>query len=74
MFPTTVGINELNFGHLYPFAPVAHPYYAAILKLPQPYLIWNEIGYPIIRDDGVGAVAINTAVLALTGIRIEMRG
>ncbi|GAI61565.1 unnamed protein product [marine sediment metagenome] len=74
MFPTTVGINELNFGHLAPFAPVAHPYYAAIPKLPQPYLIWNEIGYPVIRDDGVAAVALNTAVLALTGIRIEMRG
>ncbi|GAI86183.1 unnamed protein product, partial [marine sediment metagenome] len=74
MFPTTVGVNELNFGHLAPFAPIAHPYYAAIPKLPQPYLIWNEIGYPVIRDDGVAAVALNTAVLALTGIRIEMRG
>ncbi|MBA7560246.1 hypothetical protein ES708_01868 [subsurface metagenome] len=74
MFPTTVGINELNYGHLAPFAPIAHPYYAAIPKLPQPYLIWNEIGYPVIRDDGVAAVALNTAILALTGIRIEMRG
>lgn len=74
MFSTTVGINELNFGHLFPFAPVAHPYYAAMPKLPQPYLIWNEIGFVVIRDDGVGAVAINAVTLALTGIRIEMRG
>jgi len=74
LFPTTPGVNELNFGHLAPFAPVDHPYYAAIPKLPQPYLIWNEIGYPVIRDDGVGAVAINAVTLALAGIRIEMRG
>jgi len=77
LFPTTVGINELNFGHLAPMAPVAHPYYAAIPKLPQPYLIWNEIGYPVIRDDGVGAVALaipNNTIICMTGIRIEMRG
>jgi len=74
LFPTTPGINELNFGHMFPFAPVTHPYYVAIPKLPQPYMIWNEIGYPVIRDDGVAAVAANSVVLALTGIRIEMRG
>jgi hypothetical protein len=77
MFPTTVGINELNFGHLAPVAPVAHPYYAAIPKLPQPYLIWNEIGYVVIRDDGVGAVGAaipNNTIVSLTGTRIEMRG
>lgn len=73
LFPTTVGINELNFGHLAPFAPVAHPYYAAIPKLARPSLIWNEIGHVVIRDDGVGAVAINAAVVALTGIRLELR-
>ena len=73
LFPTTVGINELNFGHLAPFAPVAHPYYAAIPKLARPYLIWNEIGGPVIRDDGTAAVAVNTVLLALTGIRLEMR-
>lgn len=77
LFSTTVGINELNFGHLAPMAPVAHPYYAAIPKLPQPYLIWNEIGFVTIRDDGVGAVGAaipNNTIVALTGIRIEMRG
>lgn len=74
LFPTTVGVNQLNFGHLAPMAPVAHPYYAAIPKLPQPYMIWNEIGYVVIRDDGVGPVAANATIVALTGIRIEMRG
>jgi len=77
LFPVTVGINELNFGHLAPMAPVAHPYYASIPKLPQPYLIWNEIAYVVMRDDGVGAVALaipNNVIVAVTGIRIEMRG
>ncbi len=73
LFPTTVAINELNFGHLNPFAPVGHPYYAAIPLLARPYLIWNEIGYVVIRDDGVGAVAANAAMAAITGIRLEMR-
>lgn len=73
LFPTTVGINELNFGFLFPFAPVTHPYYAAIPKLARPYLIWNEIGYVVIRDDGVGAVAVNSVMAALTGMRLEMR-
>lgn len=74
LFPTTPGINELNFGHLFPMAPADHPYFAAIPKLPQPYLIWNEIGYVVIRDDGTGAVAVNNTIVALSGIRIEMRG
>ena len=74
LFPTTVGINELNFGHLFPFAPAAHPYYAAIPRLDKPYLIWNEIGMVIIRDDGVGTVIADDICVALTGIRIEMRG
>ena len=77
LFPVTVGINELNFGHLAPMAPVSHPYYASIPKLPQPYLIWNEIGYVVVRDDGVGAIALaipNNVIVALTGTRIEMRG
>jgi len=73
LFPTTVGINELNFGHLAPFAPVAHPYYAAIPLLARPYLIWNERGVVVIRDDGVAAVAINGVVVCVTGIRLEMR-
>jgi len=73
LFATTVGINELNYGHLDPFAPAAHPYYAAIPKLSRPLLIWNEIGMVVIRDDGVGAVAIDAMQVAMTGIRLEMR-
>jgi hypothetical protein len=73
MFPTTLAINELNYGFLFPFAPVTHPYFAAIPKLDRPYLIWNEIGYVVIRDDAVGPVAANAVQVALTGIRIEMR-
>jgi hypothetical protein len=73
LFSTTPGINELNYGHLFPFAPVDHPYFAAIPRLITPYLIWNEIGFPLIRDDGVGAVAANAVQVALTGIRLELR-
>jgi len=73
LFPTTIGINELNYGHLFPFAPVDHPYFAAIPKLITPYLIWNEIGFPVIRDDGLAAVAANAVQIAMTGVRLEMR-
>lgn len=74
LMPTTVGINPLNFGHIFPTAPAAHPYFVAIPKLPQPYLVWNEIGYVVIRDDGVGPVAVDNTIVAVTGTRIEMRG
>jgi len=75
MFATTVGINELNFGHAFPFLPVTQPIYHAIPLLARPYLIWNEIGSVVIRDDGtVGGVAAGAACVALTGTRIEMRG
>jgi len=73
LFPTTPGVNELNYGHIFPFAPVDHPYYAVIPKLEKSLLIWNEIGHVVIRDDGVGPVAINNVIVALTGIRLEMR-
>ncbi len=73
LFPTTVGINELNYGYLFPFAPVTHPYFATIPRLDRAMLIWNEIGHVVIRDDGVGPVAVNSVVVALTGIRLEMR-
>jgi len=74
LFPTTLGVNELNFGHLAPYAPVDHPYYAAIPKLDRPLLIWNEIGAVVIRDDGTAAVIVDGVCVSLTGIRIEMRG
>lgn len=73
LFPTTPAINELNYGYLFPFAPITHPYYAAIPKLDRPYLVWNEIGEVVIRDDTVGPVAVNGVTVALTGVRIEMR-
>ena len=79
LYPTDVNINQLNFG-LFPMAvaaiPLAPPLdvYVAIPKLDRPYLIWNEIGYVVARDDGVAAVPLNTIIAALTGIRIEMRG
>ncbi len=74
LFPTTPGINELNYGLLFPFAPITHPYFAAVPKLDRPYLIWNEIGQVVIRDDGLAAVAANTVPVCVTGMRIEMRG
>jgi len=74
LFPTSLAINELNYGFLFPFAPVTHPYYAAVPKLDRPYLIHNEIGFVTIRDDGLAAIVLNTVVAALTGIRIEMKG
>jgi len=73
LFPTTVGINELNFGHAFPFLPATQPIYHAIPLLARPYLIWNEIGSVIFRDDGT-AVGARAVCAALTGIRIEMRG
>lgn len=74
LYPTTPGINELNFGQLFPYAPASYPFYAAVPKLDRPLLIWNEIGMVVIRDDGVGVVAADATCVALTGIRIEMRG
>lgn len=76
--PTDVGINQLNYGLFRvgvpggPLNPIVDVY-SAIPKLDRPYLIWNEIGMVVIRDDGVLAVPLNTIVVAATGIRIEMR-
>ncbi|MBA7646383.1 hypothetical protein ES703_54145 [subsurface metagenome] len=74
LFPTTLGVNQLNYGHLAPLAPIAWPVYVAIPKLDRPLLVWNEIGMVVIRDDGTAAVVVNGVCVALTGIRIEMRG
>jgi hypothetical protein len=83
LYPTDAIINQLNFG-LFPIivADVPMPpntpldIYYAIPKLDRPYLIWNEIGYVVVRDDGTVAAPVlaNTIMVALTGIRIEMRG
>jgi hypothetical protein len=72
LYPVTVNNNDFNFGHLYPVAPVDHPYYALVPRLPQPYLIWNEIGSVVARDDGSAPIAVNGIVVALAGIRVEM--
>ena len=79
LYPTDIAINQLNYG-LWPFAINGIPFpfpldvFVAIPKLDRPSLIWNEIGYVVIRDGtGVGAVAANSVVAALTGIRLEMR-
>jgi len=80
MFPTDGLMNQLNYGWLpvvlntaAPIAPL--DIYVAIPKLNRPYLIWNEIGYVTIRDDGVAAVPADPlgVTVAVTGIRVEMR-
>ena len=71
--PTNLAINDMNYGFLFPFAPVTHPYFAALPKLERSLLLWNEIGAVVIRDDTVGVVAANAVQVALSGIRIEMR-
>jgi hypothetical protein len=72
LYPVTLNNNDLNFGHLYPVAPVDHPYYSLVPRLPQPYLIWNEIGSVVARDDGSAVIVANAIVAAIAGIRIEM--
>lgn len=73
LYPATVGINERNYGWAFPFQPATDATYVAIPLLERALLIWNEIGMVVIRDDGVGAVAIDNVQVALTGIRLEMR-
>jgi|GEM_PF-1025329 len=79
MFPTDALMNQLNYGWLPVVLNVAGviaplDIYVAIPKLERPYLIWDEIGYVTIRDNGVAVPAAPLGVtVALTGIRIEMR-
>jgi len=78
LYPTDININQLNYG-LFPIAIAGIPFplpldvFVPMPKLERSYMIWNEIGYVVIRDDGTLAVAPNTVVAALTGLRIEMR-
>jgi len=80
LIPTTFGDNPLHFGLVYPFiheeagAPLEIPFYYAIPKLDKPYLVWNEKGLLVVRDNSVAAVAVNGVVVCLTGIRVEMHG
>lgn len=79
MFPTDALMNQLNYGWLPVTLNTAAPIvpldiYAVIPKLERPYLIWNEIGYVTIRDNGVAVPADPLGVtVAVTGIRVEMR-
>jgi len=76
LIPTDYADNPLHFGLTYPFIFTAlpeNPFYYAIPKLERPYLIWNEIGMVIVKDDGT-AVAINDLVACITGTRIELKG
>ena len=79
MFPTDGLMNLLNYGWLPVTLNVAAPsapydIYLAIPKLNRPYLVWNEIGYVTIRDNGVAVPADPAGVtVAVTGIRVEMR-
>jgi len=85
LFPTDALMNQLTYGWLpivlntaAPIAPL--DIYSAIPKLnphrPRGgYLIWNEIGMVVIRDNGVAVPPAPLGVtVALTGIRVEMRG
>ncbi len=80
LFPTDGLINQLNYGRwplsflsVFPLPPF--DVYQAIPRLDRPYLIWNEIGMVVIRDDGTAPVAADPlgVTVALTGIRVEMR-
>ena len=83
LIPTDYDDNPLHFGLVYPFIHPGLPeipFYYAIPKLETRgpdvrggYLIWNEIGMVIVRDDGT-AVSADDLIVALTGIRVEMRG
>jgi len=76
LIPTTLADNPLHFGLTYPFifnTLPENPFFYSIPLLDKPYLIWNEKGMVIVRDDGTAVVA-NDLTVALTGIRVEMKG
>ena len=76
LIPTDYADNPLQFGLTYPFifnTLPENPFFYAIPKLERPYLIWNEIGFVVVRDDGT-AVAVNDLIACITGTRIEMKG
>ncbi len=84
MFPTDGAINQLVYGrwplsflNVFPLPPF--DIFSAIPLLDRAYLIWNEIGMVVIRDNGVAIPAsvpppgLGGVTVAVTGIRIEMR-
>ena len=76
LIPTDYADNPLHFGLTYPFifnTLPENPFFYSTPKLERPYLIWNEIGMVVVRDDGT-AVAINDLIACITGTRIELKG
>ena len=79
LIPTQYLDNPLHFGLVFPYihveagVPTEIPFFYAIPRLDKPRLIWNEKGMVVVRDDGT-AITANDLVVALTGIRIEMKG
>ena len=62
--------NVFHFGHMFPFDALGSVYFTAIPKFDRPYIIYDEIGEIVIRDDGV-AVLAGAVTVALSGVLIE---
>ncbi|MBA7658844.1 hypothetical protein ES703_66804 [subsurface metagenome] len=62
--------NVIHFGHMVPFDAIGSDYFVAIPKFDKPYIIYDEIGEVVIRDDGV-AVLAGAVTVALSGVLIE---
>lgn len=67
---TELDDNVIQFGHMYPYAGIDSPFFTPIPKFNRPYIIYDEIGEVVIRDDGV-AVLANAVTVALSGVLIE---
>ncbi|MBA7476486.1 hypothetical protein ES707_11872 [subsurface metagenome] len=75
LIPTDYDDNPLHFGQTYPFifnTLPENPFFYTIPRLER-YMVWGEKGMVVVRDDGT-AVAANDLIVALTGIRVEMKG
>lgn len=70
-YPTQLNNNPFHFGRAFPFLPAVEPLYYTVKTLERPYLIWNEIGYLAIQDDGA-AIPANAVSTSLYGTIIEM--
>lgn len=69
--PTLSGLNPIHFGRGNPILPASQPLYYQVPKFAKPYLVWNEIGYFAIVDNG-STVGANNVIAAMTGTHIEM--
>lgn len=69
---TTVDYNPLHFGMAYPFWPADLPMYYAIPRFAgDDLLIYKELGYIAIQDNGT-QVAANSVYVAINGVLFEM--